>query len=124
MQDEKQFEQLILLYTQLKNGSEDIRRLIDNEDYDTALTSIKTREPLFLNAKCIRNYLELTPVQEIELNKLLDELKSMELENMKILEEGLQAVKQELKRSQQTEKIQQAYDFGEIQKGSIINYEE
>ena len=29
MQDEKQFEQLIMQYTQLKNGSEDISRMID-----------------------------------------------------------------------------------------------
>ena len=72
MQDEKQFEQLMLQYTQLKNGSEDIARMIDNEDYDNALTLIKSREQLFLSCKCIRNYLELTPVQQKELDTLLD----------------------------------------------------
>lgn len=41
MQDEKQFEQLIMQYTQLKNGSEDISRMIDNEDFDNAITMIK-----------------------------------------------------------------------------------
>ena len=29
MQDEKQFEQLIMQYTQLKNGSEEIAKMID-----------------------------------------------------------------------------------------------
>lgn len=47
MQDEKQFEQLIMQYTQLKNGSEDISRMIDNEDFDNAITMIKNREHLF-----------------------------------------------------------------------------
>ena len=43
MQDEKQFEQLIMQYTQLKNGSEDISRMIDNEDFENAITMIKNR---------------------------------------------------------------------------------
>lgn len=124
MQDEQQFQQLMLQYTQLKNGSEDIRRMIDNENYDEALTALKTREEMFLNCKCMRRYLELTPVQEKELNAMLDEIRALELENIKILERGMQEVKLELQKTQKNEKIQQAYDFDENQKGSIINYSE
>ena len=51
MQDEKQFEQLMMQYIQLKNGSEDIARMIDNEDFDNAITMIKNREQLFLSCK-------------------------------------------------------------------------
>ena len=41
---------------------------------------IKSRtEEIFLNCKCMRNYLELTPTQEKELNKLLDELRELEI---------------------------------------------
>ena len=43
MQDEKQYEQLIMQYTQLRNGSEEISRMIDNEDFDTAITMLKSR---------------------------------------------------------------------------------
>lgn len=124
MQNEQQFEQLMMQYHQLKNGSEDIRRMIEKEDFDNALTMLKNREPIFLNCKCMRRYLELTPVQEKELNTLLDELRTLELENIKILERGLEEVKLELKKTQQNEKIQQAYDFDGNQKGSIINYSE
>ena len=56
MQDEQQFEQLMLQYNQLKNGSEDIARMIANEDFDSAITMIKNREQLFLSCKCMRNY--------------------------------------------------------------------
>ena len=124
MQNEQQFEQLMMQYQQLKNGSEDIRRMIYNEDFDNAITMIKSRESIFLNCKCMRKYLELTPVQEKELNTLLDELRAMELENIKILQTGMDAIQKELKKTQQTEKIHQAYDFDENQRGSIINYTE
>ena len=124
MQDEKQFEQLIMQYTQLKNGSEDIARMIDNEDFDNAITMIKNREQLFLSCKCMRKYLELTPVQQKELETLLDEIREQELKNMKKLEQGMDAVQLELKKSQQSQKIQQAYDFNADQSGSILNVQE
>lgn len=124
MQDEKQFEQLMMQYTQLKNGSEDIARMIDNEDFDNAITMIKNREQLFLSCKCMRKYLELTPVQQKELETLLDEIREQELKNMKKLEQGMEAVQSELKKSQQSQKIQQAYDFNTDQSGSILNIQE
>ena len=124
MQSEQQFEQLMLQYQQLKNGSEDIRRMIDNEDYDGALTMIKLREPLFLSCKCMRKYLELTPAQEQELNEMIDALRELELTNMKVLEKAADSVQLELKKTQKNEKIQQAYDFDEDKKGGIINITE
>lgn len=124
MQDEKQFEQLMMQYTQLKNGSEDIARMIDNEDFDNAITMIKNREQLFLSCKCMRKYLELTPVQQKELETLLDEIREQELKNMKKLEQGMEAVQLELKKSQQSQKIQQAYDLNTDQSGSILNVQE
>ncbi len=124
MQDEKQFEQLMLQYNQLKNGSEEIRRMIENEDYDSAITMIKSRESVFLNCKCMRKYLELTPVQEKELNTLLDELRELELSNIKYLEEGMERIQTELKKTHKTQKIKKAYDFDEDYKGSILNIKE
>ena len=122
MQDQQQFEQLMLQYNQLKNGAEEIRRMLEIEDYDSAMTMLKSREATFLNCKCMRKFLELNDNQEKELNALLDEIRSLELSNIKMLEEGMKQVQSELKRSQQAEKIQQAYDFDESQRGSIINY--
>ena len=124
MQDEQQFEQLMLQYKQLKNGAEDIRAMIDSEDYDGALTMIKSRESLFMSCKCMRKYLELTPVQQKELDELVDELRDLELTNIRTLEKAMDQVQMELKKSQKNEKIQQAYDFNEDKKGSIINISE
>ena len=122
MKDHQQFEQLILQYNQLKSGSQEIRRLIEIEDFDSVMTMLKSRDALFLNCKCMRKFLELDEEQEKKLNSLLDEIRTIEVENMKILEKSMEQVKIDLRRSQQTEKIQQAYDFSENKSGSIINY--
>ena len=124
MQSEQQFDQLIFQYEKLKNGSVEIRRLIEKEDYDSAITMIKNREPLFLNCKCMRRFLELTEPQQKKLESVLDELRVMELSNIKLLENGMAQVKAELRKTHKTEKIQQAYDYNENQMGSIINYME
>lgn len=124
MQDEQQYEQLMLQYTQLRNGSEDISRMIDNEDFDNAITMIKSREQLFLSCKCILKYLELTPVQQKELDSILDEIRTLETQNMKKLEKGMENIKAELKKTQKSQKIQRAYEFNTDQKGSIVNIQE
>ena len=123
MQDEQQFEQLMLQYTQLKNGSEEIARMIDNEDFDSAITMIKNREQLFLSCKCMLKYLELTPVEQKELDTILDEIRTLEMQNIKKLEKGMQELQSELKKSQKSQKIQNAYDISE-QSGSIVNIQE
>ena len=121
MRDEQQFEQLMLQYNQLKTGADDILHLIESEDFDGAITMIKSREPVFLNCKCMRKYLELTPEQENEANKTLDEIRVLEKRNIDLLKQNMEEVKQELQKTQKSEKIQMAYEFDENQKGSIIN---
>lgn len=124
MQDSQQFEQLILQYTHLRNGALDIKRMIEIEDFDSAMTMIKSREALFMNCKSMRRYLELTSEQEEELNLLLDEIKELEMDNIRAISKSMKEVQNELKNAQQNEKIQQAYDFNEDQKGSIVNIKE
>jgi hypothetical protein len=106
MQDQQQFEQLILQYNQLKNGAEEIKRMIEIEDFDSAMTMLKSRESLFLNCKCIRKFLELNEEQEKELNVVLDELRALEKANIELLQTGMKQVQLDLRRSQQAEKIQ------------------
>ena len=124
MQDEKQYETLIMQYKQLKNGAEDIAKLIDAEDYDNAITMLQSREAVFLNCKCIRRYLELTPVQQAELDSLLDEIRTLELKNIKKLEKGMAEIQTELAMSQKSKKLQNAYEGTEGTKGTILNVEE
>ena len=124
MQDEEQYELLIMQYTQLKNGAEDIARMIEHEDYDGAITMIKSRENVFKNCKSMRRYLELTPTQKNEVDKIVDEIRTLELKNIKTIERNMAEVQTELTLSQKTQKIQNAYDTNENLQGSIVNFEE
>ena len=125
MQDEQQYEQLLMQYTHLKNGAQDIAAMIEKEDYDGAITLIKSRESLFLSCKCIRKYLELTPVQQKEIDKIFDEIKTLELNNIKLLEKNMSDVQLELAKTQKTQKLQKAYDNSAGgNSGNILNLEE
>ena len=124
MLDENQFGQLMLQYKQLKAGAEDIYEMIQNEDFDSALTMINSRKPIFLNCQCMRNFLELTPAQEQQANSMLNEIKELELRNIQLLSESMENVKTELKKVQKNEKLQSAYEFNDEISGSIINLKE
>ena len=125
MQDEQQYKQLLLLYEQLRNGAEEISKMISKEDYDSAITMIKYRESLFLNCKCIRKYLELTPEQQTSIDKVYNELKSIEEKNMQTLEQLMEDVQSELTRTQKLQKLQKAYTNNENDtSGSMVNVEE
>ena len=106
MQSEQQFNQLMMQYNQLKNGALDIASMIEREDYDSAITMLKNREQIFLSCKCMRRYLELTPIQEKEAEKIFEEIKELELKNIKKLEDGMQKIQLELAKTQKSQKLQ------------------
>ena len=124
MKSNEQFEQLMFQYNNLKNGSIEIKKLIENEMFDDAIALIKNRDAVFLNCKCMRRYLELTEEQEKELNSILDELRISEKNNIKLLEEGMNEIQMELNKNRQSEKIAQKYAQNELNNGNIINYSE
>jgi hypothetical protein len=125
MQSEQQFNQLMMQYNQLKNGALDIASMIEREDYDSAITMLKNREQIFLSCKCMRRYLELTPIQEKEAEKIFEEIKELELKNIKKLEDGMQKIQLELAKTQKSQKLQNAYSNGGFNNnGSIVNYKE
>ena len=125
MKDEQQFEQLIMQYKQLVNGSKDIKKLIESENFDEAITMIQTREPIMLNCKCMLRFLELSPEQQTELDTIVDELKTLEMTNIKILEKGMEQVQMELRQSRKNEKLQNAYNQVTTDStGNIVNYQE
>ncbi len=123
MQSEQQYQQLLMQYKQLKTGAEDISEKIDKEDFDSAIVMIKQREQVFLSCKCMRKYLELTPVQQKEVDKIVEEIKALELSNIKKLEKGMAEVQLELTKTQKSQRIQNAYG-GKFAPGNMINFQE
>ena len=68
--------------------------------------------------------MELTPVQKKNMDELLDEIREAEMNNIRLLSKGMTEVQNELKKVQQNEKIQKAYDLNEDQTGTIVNQTE
>ena len=123
MQDEQQFQQLMMQYEQLLNGAEDISELIDNENYDSAITLLKSREQVFINCKNIRRYLELTPIQEKQIHKITEKLKELEFNNIKKLEKNMEGVQLELSKAQKSQKLKNAYNVSDSF-GGMVNVED
>ena len=124
MQSEQQFQQLMMQYEQLKNGAIDIAGMIEREDFDSAITLIKSRDQLFLSCKCIRRYLELTPVQAKQIDKIVEEIKDLEYKNIKMLEKGMENIQLELAKTQKSQKLQRAYGGNDNTQGSILNLQD
>ena len=125
MQDEQQFEQLMLQYTQLKNGAQDIAVMIEKEDFDNAITMVKAREHVFLNCKCMLKFLELTPEQQEAVDKIVEEIRELELKNIEQLQHNMDEVQVELAKAQLSQKIHKVYGGHAYESsGSMINFEE
>lgn len=123
MIDEQQFQQLIMLYTQLKNGALEIARMLETEDYDSAITMIKQRESVFQSCQSIKRYLDFTPEQKEQADKLYNEIKELELKNIHTLEQGMETIRAELARTQAVQKLNKAYGRDNEEHGSIFNME-
>ena len=123
MQDEQQFEQLLMQYQQLINGAEDIAVMIENENYDSAITLLKSREQLFINCRNIRRYLEFTDVQKQQIDKITEKLKDLEYQNIKKLEKSMESVQQELTKTQKSQKLKNAYNLSSNSFGNMVNIE-
>ena len=79
MRNNQQYEQLMMQYKQLSVGSDEILRLINIEDFDSAITMIKSRESLFLSCKCMLKFLELTENQQKEVDTIVNEIRNKEI---------------------------------------------
>ena len=124
MQDNQQFEQLMLLYNQLKNGSIEISKMIDDENLDSAITMLSSRESIINTCKNIRRYLEFTPAQKEEVDKIVEEIKVLEEQNIEKIRIGMENIQLEIRKSQQTQKIRQAYDVDNEEESEILNIKE
>ena len=124
MQDEQQFQQLLMQYEQLANGAKDIAIMIDNENYDSAITLLKSREQVFINCRNIRRYLELTDAQKKQIDKITEELKDLEFSNIKKLEKSMDDVQAELSKTQKSQKLKNAYNLSSDSYGSMVNIED
>ena len=124
MQDNQQYEQLMLNYNQLLNSSKEIEKMIENDDYDTALSFVEKQRDIFLNCNNILSYLELTIEQQQDVARIKQELIDITLSNMEKIKSYMSNIQGELAKVKNMQKFQNAYGAAMDASGSILDYNE
>lgn len=118
----KQFEQLELLYKQILTTSNEVKKMIDNEDYESVLMQEKHKTQLISKVSLVKKTVELSDEEKSAIENLKTQILKQEKENldrMKILRDKTSL---ELHKENSKEKILNKYEQIEYEKGSICDY--
>ena len=115
---EKQFEQLMMYYTQLKEMAIQIARMLEKESYNDALTMLKNRKRVVRELGLILRYIELTDEQKQTVENIKKEIQEIELENIKKLQKDMEDVKYELDIASSKVRFRNKYNPYEVEQAS------
>ncbi len=118
----KQFEQFELLYKQILTTSNEVKKMIDAEDYESVLIHEKHKTQLVSKVSLVKKTVELTEEEKSVIEDLKTQILKQEKENldrMKILRDKTSA---ELQKENSKEKILNKYEQVEVEKGTICDY--
>lgn len=118
----KQFEQLELLYKQILTTSNEVKKMIDKEDYESVLMQEKHKTQLVSKVSLVKKTVELSDEEKSAIENLKTQILKQEKENldrMKILRDKTSL---ELHKENSKEKILNKYEQIEYEKGSICDY--
>lgn len=118
----KQFEQLELLYKQILTTSNEVKKMIDKEDYESVLMQEKHKTQLVSKVALVKKTVELSDEEKSAIENLKTQILKQEKENldrMKILRDKTSL---ELHKENSKEKILNKYEQIEYEKGSICDY--
>jgi len=121
-----QYDQLLLFYNQLLNMADDIKSLIEKEMFDEILDKMSTHDKLLIQIKLAKKCTTLTEQEQEEINKLENELKIKEQNNISLLQKNMAEVRVELDKLKFQNKLKKAYNQEYIpqEQGSIIDIED
>ena len=118
----KQFEQFELLYKQIFTTSNEVKKMIDAEDYESVLLLEKHKTQLVSKVLLVKKTVELTEEENSVIEDLKTQILKQEKENldkMKILRDKISV---ELQKENSKEKIINKYEQIEYEKGTICDY--
>ncbi len=93
---EKQFQQLMMYYNQLKEMAIQISRMLEKELYNDALTMLNHRKRVVTELGLILRYLKMTTKQKQIVEKIKKEILEIEGQNIQKLQKDMEDVKYEL----------------------------
>jgi hypothetical protein len=76
--------------------AEQVKTMLANESYNDAITMLNHRERVAKELSLMLNYMELTPAQEQIVDRLKEEIRVLEVENIAKLQKDMEDVKYEL----------------------------
>ncbi len=120
----KDFEQLKILYVQLKNIEIEIEKYINLKEYEEALSKLSYKDLLINKIKTVQKSVKMNDEQKTEIANMKKEVAEISLNNMKILNENKMQVSLILKQEKTINKISKAYDSTIIENGNILDYNE
>ncbi len=93
---EKQFQQLMMYYNQLKEMAIQVSRMLENESYNDALTMLNHRKRVIKELGLILKYLKMTDKQKEIVENIKKEILEIEAANIQRLQTDMEDVKYEL----------------------------
>lgn len=121
----KQFEHLKILYKQILATSTEIKKLIERENYDEALSRETHKSQLIDKVNIVKNSFNLTDFEKSTLQKIVEDIQKQEQENLEKLQTLKSDVVLKLKNLNTKNKIANKYSGNiEPEEGSILDFSE
>lgn len=121
-----QFTQIMLFYDQLNNMADEIHDLINREMFDDILSKLTLHDKVVLQIKLTKKCTKFTEEEQQEIDKIEEQLRVKEKENIELLQANMAVVKKELNSLKLKSKLHKAY--GQIpenqHQGSIIDIDD
>lgn len=120
-----QFEQLKMLYNQFLTLAAEIKSMIDQEEYNEAISKLQHKNTLIQRLATIKKNLALSEEENEEILKIEEMVKDAEKTNLEYMKGLRSEVAAELKKINKTLKVSNAYSKGNSQQqGSILDLSE
>ena len=104
-----QFEQLKLYAKRLQNISDEIKKFLENENYDEAITKSELKDKVFSEYAIIRNYIELSEKEKEEVGAWEQKLAESDKNNIEFLQNSMAKISTELKAIREQDKLTSKY---------------
>ncbi len=120
---EKQFEQLMLYYNQLKEMALQISGMLEREAYNEALTMLNHRKRVVKELGLMLRYIEMTDEQKQIVDNIRNEIYKIEAESIKKLQKDMEDVKYELDIASSKVRFRNKYNPYEVEQatGNVID---
>lgn len=118
------FEQLEILYKQFFNLADEMKSLMDKEEYGEALSRIQYKDSLIKKLSLTKKTVVMDEGERQKLSELEKKLIEKEKENIEKLKKIRDSASIELKKTNKSLKINNAYTIDNSIQGSILDFSE